>query len=117
MKDKHGSLESEILNAIWHLEETANGDELYISVNRIFQILNENNSSRAYTTIKTVMDRLVEKGLLERTKTGKKFCYTSVSTRNEMAKEAIQKLARQYFRNDMKLMMKAIEKESLHYVY
>ncbi len=115
MKNSHGNLENEILNVVWNFEETQN--DPIISVNEVFAVMNESNSSRAYTTIKTVMDRLVEKRLLTRIKIGKKFCYNSTASREELAQKAIKKLAKQYFQNDIRSMMKAIEKECLQLVY
>ena len=99
MNYTHGSLENEILKTIWMLEEI---DESDVSVNDVQEVINRNSSSkRAYTTVKTVMDRLVEKNMLVRYKQGKKFYYKTVSSRDEMAQQAIKKLASQYFNNDM----------------
>ena len=99
MNYTHGSLENEILKTIWMLDEM---DESDVSVNEVQEIINRNSvSARAYTTVKTVMDRLVEKNMLVRYKQGKKFFYKTVSSRDEMAQEAIKKLAGQYFNNDM----------------
>ena len=117
MKDRHGSLENEILNVVWQLEEALRSEDTDISVNKIYQIMNEQNTTRAYTTIKTVMDRLVEKNILKRAKIGKKFCYSSTSSRTQMASKAIQKLAHQYFHDDIRQLMRAIEKESLQVTY
>lgn len=110
MNYTHGSLENEILNAVWSMEEDNNQD---ISVNEVLNIINNNGNVRAYTTAKTVMDRLVEKKVLVRYKKGKKFYYKSTSSRGEMAKSAIQKLVGQYFNNDVRSLLKAIEKECL----
>ncbi len=99
MNYTHGSLENEILKTIWMLEEIEEND---VSVNEVQEVINRNSSSkRAYTTVKTVMDRLVEKNMLVRYKQGKKFFYKAVSSRDEMAQQAIKKLAGQYFNNDM----------------
>ena len=57
------------------------------------------------------MDRLVEKKLLDRYKEGKRFCYKSTSSRDEMATKAIKSLANQYFNSNLNSLMKAIEKE------
>ena len=111
MKDSHGNLENEILNAVWKFEE--NNCDSHISVNDVYNLMNAGTSPRAYTTIKTVMDRLVEKNLLVRYKTGKKFYYNSTESRTELAQKAIQKLARQYFHSDMRMLMKAVESECL----
>lgn len=106
MNYTHGSLENEILKTIWMLEEIESSN---VSVTEVQEIINRNSSvSRAYTTVKTVMDRLVEKNMLVRYKQGKKFFYQTVSSRDEMAQEAIKKLASQYFNNDLESLAKAI---------
>lgn len=110
MNYTHGSLENEILNAVWAMEENNDNN---ISVTEVLNIINECGNIRAYTTAKTVMDRLVEKKFLERYKKGKKFYYKSVSSREEMAQDAIKRLMGQYFNNDVRSLMKALEKECL----
>lgn len=112
MAYSHGSLENEILSSIWSIEENENLEN-NISVSEVLESINQNGNIRAYTTVKTVMDRLVDKGLLERYKKGKKFYYKTMSSRQEMARTAISKLARQYFNNDIRSLMKALEKECL----
>ncbi len=112
MASTHGSLENEIMNAIWSLEEnTTSEDLLNIAVGDVVNFINSCGSSKAYTTVKTVMDRLVEKKYLNRVKSGKKFFYTSTSSRQEQAQSAIRKLAIQYFNNDIHSLMKVLEKE------
>ncbi len=112
MATTHGSLENEVMNAVWSLEEKAEeSDCLYISVSDVLNFINAFGSPKAYTTVKTVMDRLVEKNYLEREKSGKKFFYSSTSSRSERASFAIKTLAGQYFNNDIHSLMKALEKE------
>ena len=84
------------MNAVWTLEEDTrfNGE---ISVNEVLEFLNNTSTSRAYTTIKTVMDRLAGKDMLIRFKSGKKFCYKATQSRSKMANTAINKLLKQYF--------------------
>lgn len=106
----HGTLESEILNAVWTMEE--NGiNTSDISVSEVLSEINNSGNVRAYTTVKTVMDRLVEKNLLKRQKFGKKFCYKSVQSREIMAESAINKLANQFFNNDIRSLMRALERQ------
>lgn len=106
----HGTLENEILNAVWNMEE--NGvDTKNISVSEVLSEINSNGNIRAYTTVKTVMDRLVDKNLLKRQKSGKKFCYKSVESREAMAATAINKLANQFFNNDIRSLIRALEKQ------
>ena len=110
MSYTHGALENEILNAVWSMEEIGvNAKD--ISVSEVLAHINDGGTVRAYTTVKTVMDRLVEKKLLKRQKTGKKFCYKSVETREKMAASAIDKIAGQFFNNDMRSFMRAVEKQ------
>ena len=106
MNYTHGSLENEILKTIWMLEDISEDD---VSVNEVQESINRNaESSRAYTTVKTVMDRLVDKNMLVRYKQGKKFFYKTVSSRDEMAQKAIKRLASQYFNNDMNSLAQTI---------
>ena len=110
MNYTHGSLENEILKTIWMLEEIEEND---VSVNEVQEVINRNSSSkRAYTTVKTVMDRLVEKNMLVRYKQGKKFFYKAVSARDKMAQQAIKKLAGQYFNNDMDSLIDTVKSMS-----
>ena len=46
----------------------------------------------AYTTIMTVMTRLVEKGFLERARSGRKFVYKAVAQREEVARNRFRKI-------------------------
>ena len=106
----HGTLENEIMNAVWAMEE--NGiDYKNISVSEVLSEINTKGNVRAYTTVKTVMDRLVDKNLLKRQKSGKKFCYKSVESRQKMAASAINRLAGQFFNNDIRSLMQALEKQ------
>lgn len=109
MNYTHGSLENHIMNVVWALEE--DNQDINICVNTVLEKMNGNGSTRAYTTVKTVMDRLVNKELLIRYKVGKKFCYKSTSSRMQMGKLAIQKLASQYFRNDLGSLARTVENE------
>lgn len=111
MTYNHGALEHEILNAVWTMEESEINSD--ISVSEVLREINTTGNIRAYTTVKTVMDRLADKQLLQRQKYGKKFCYTSVKSREEMATKAINKLATQFFNNDITSLMKVLEKQCL----
>lgn len=104
MDYKCGDLENIVLNAVWSMEEP---EQDYICVCDVQQRINFVESKNwAYTTVKTVMDRLVEKALIIRFKKGKKYFYKSVLSREEMAKDAMKKLSKQYFHNDMSELKK-----------
>ena len=70
-----GSLEIDILNSIWELAEVSEGSD--ISIQDVVDHLSNKGIERAYTTIKTVMDRLTLKSVLVRYKSGKKFFYSA----------------------------------------
>lgn len=94
---KQGDLENIILNALWDLE--GEGSEK-IFVGDIQERIKSPSKKWAYTTVKTVLDRLVDKQVAEREKDGKKYLYRSVVDRGEAGVEAVKKLMRQYFKND-----------------
>ena len=108
MSISHGSLENTILNAIWYIEENKLSKE--ITVNEVYDMVKRTDMPRAYTTIKTVMDRLVEKNILTRTKKGKKFSYETTISRDETAHKAILKLANTYFNDDLRLLNEAVQR-------
>ncbi len=105
----YGVLEMEIMNSIWSLQEQ--NEDANISVADIVKSLNGNDVDRAYTTIKTVMDRLVSKDVLVRYKDGKKFFYRSTIDRNEAAKQAVDKVSAQFFDGNYVQLLKFVEKE------
>lgn len=102
-----GTLEIEIMNAIWTMLE-ANEDR-NISILDVVKFLENNGITRAYTTIKTVMDRLVTKGTLSRFKNGKKFFYIAAINRFEATKMSVEEISEQFFNNNFSDMIKFIE--------
>lgn len=108
----YGLLEIGIMNSIWKIQE--NNEDLDISINDVLQSLGSNKITRAYTTIKTVMDRLVTKGVLVRYKNGKKFFYRSTIDKNEASKKALETISSQFFNGSYVRMIRFIEKECEH---
>lgn len=104
-----GSLEIEILNTFWNM--TADNEDLDISIQDIVDNLSENGTQRAYTTIKTVMDRLVSKSILVRYKVGKKFFYKTTMDRREMALDMLKEFTDNFFNGDYANMMRFVERE------
>lgn len=94
---KQGDLENIILNALWDLE--GQGSEK-IFVGDIQDKIKSSGKKWAYTTVKTVLDRLVDKEIAVREKDGKKYFYRSLLDRDQAGLVALRKVARQYFRND-----------------
>jgi predicted transcriptional regulator len=51
----------------------------------------------AYTTIMTVLERLVKKGRLTREKSGRAFLYAPTAPRDELRRKAVQELLDDFF--------------------
>lgn len=105
-----GSLEIEILNTFWNL--TSDNEDIDISIQDVVDDLSKNGTERAYTTIKTVMDRLVTKSILVRYKVGKKFFYKATMDRREMALDMLNEFTNNFFNGNMAEMVRFVEKET-----
>lgn len=118
---KHGGLEKLVLNVIWDNSELEEG---VLSVGQVQDCLNRLNLRKkwAYTTVKTILDRLTDKGFLQKIKSGKRFNYKSIFSRDEMAQTAVKKVALDYFKNDLGQLasfvneLQKIEEQSFVYV-
>jgi predicted transcriptional regulator len=104
-----GSLEIEILNTFWNLNSV--DEDRDISIQDVVDELSANGTQRAYTTIKTVMDRLVTKSILVRYKVGKKFFYKVTMDKREMALDMLHEFTNNFFDGNYTQMMKFVEKE------
>jgi predicted transcriptional regulator len=109
MELKQGDLENIILNALWFMEEEAGG-KIKIDVRDVQEKIKTDTQKWAYTTVKTVLDRLVDKDLVKRVREGKKYLYHTLVSRHKAGEEAIKKLVRQYYRTDYKEMISNAEK-------
>jgi predicted transcriptional regulator len=110
MELKQGDLENIILNALWLMEEE---DKEKIDVRDVQERIKTENQSWAYTTVKTVLDRLVDKELVLRMKEGKKYLYRSVISREQAGEDAIRKVVKQYFRNNYTDLVSCAERVSI----
>jgi len=72
-----GSLESEVMEAIWGKEEE-------VCVRDVLEVLNSRREI-AYTTVMTIMGRLVQKKLLCGRKEGNTFYFAPLFTREDFA--------------------------------
>jgi BlaI family transcriptional regulator, penicillinase repressor len=81
-------LELLCLRALWSLQEG--------SVKQVRKVVSESRSL-AYTTIMTVLDRLVRKGKVSRRKIGRAFVYTPQESRQEMRRVAVRELLEGFF--------------------
>jgi len=91
MQSGHGTLEGAILTTLWQLEDR--GVKLH-TVKDVFN--NLQSDKRAYTTIKTVMDRLYLKHLLIREKIGRKFFYRTAYTNDEIIINSLNEISQKY---------------------
>ncbi len=81
-------LELECLKALWKI-----GDG---TVKDVRQVLIEHRNL-AYTTVMTVLDRLVRRGSVERQKCGRSFVYTPRLGREELRRLAVKELVDSFF--------------------
>lgn len=81
-------LELLCLKALWSLREG--------NVKDVQKIVNEVRPL-AYTTIMTVLERLLKKGKLSRRKVGRAFLYSPTADREEMRKVAVRELLDSFF--------------------
>ncbi len=78
-----GDLESEILDVLWSARSWLSGREVWQRLE---------NGSRAYTTVMTVLGRLVDKSLVERVEEGKGHVYRAAGDPDELTAQAIRSL-------------------------
>jgi predicted transcriptional regulator len=97
-----GALEREVMGVVWRAGE--------INVREACERL---DSSVAYTTVMTTMDRLFKKRLLDRRKVGRAFVYTATATRDEMegavATELVQNLLQQHGGEPLPLLSSLVD--------
>src|SRR5580700_7402325 len=89
-------LELLCLRALWTLGEG--------NVKAVRQIVAQSRPL-AYTTIMTVLDRLVRKGMLARRKVGRSFAYAPQSTRDTARRAAVRELLEGYFDGSQEALM------------
>src|ERR1039458_3004589 len=88
VRDVPPPLELDCLNALWSLGEGGVGD-----VRRVVG----RTRPLAYTTIMTVLERLVRKGKIARHKAGRAFVYSPATSRDELRRTAIRELLNCFF--------------------
>jgi predicted transcriptional regulator len=81
-------LELLCLRTLWLLEEG--------NVSDVRRIVSQSRPL-AYTTIMTVLDRLVRKGMIERRKMGRAFVYAPRTSRDAMRRVAVRELVDGFF--------------------
>lgn len=88
VRDIPPPLEMLCLKAIWSLGEG--------NVKHVNEVVSRSRAL-AYTTIMTVLDRLVRKGKLERRKVGRAYVYSLKASRDSMRRAAVRELVEGFF--------------------
>jgi predicted transcriptional regulator len=88
VRDVPPPLELLCLKSLWSLGEG--------NVKDVLQIVTQSRSL-AYTTVMTVLDRLLRKGKVSRRKVGRAFVYTPQASRDEMRRAALREFLYAFF--------------------
>jgi len=88
IRDIPPPLELACLRALWHLEQG--------NVHAVREIVGQSRPL-AYTTIMTVLDRLVRKGKITRIKQGRSYTYAPTQSRDALRRAAVRDLLDSYF--------------------
>lgn len=78
-----GDLENEVLEQLWLAADWLSGREVWERLG---------DESRAYTTVLTILSRLVDKGLVEREVRGRGHVYRAAGDPDELTAQAISSL-------------------------
>ncbi|MCG3210272.1 MAG: hypothetical protein FOGNACKC_03903 [Anaerolineae bacterium] len=81
-----GELEARLVEAVWKLNEA--------SVQEVIDYL---GGDLNYKTTMTVLNRLVEKGVLQRQKSGRAFVYSATATRQDLLAGVFDRMVRGMF--------------------
>lgn len=80
-----GSLEADILAVVWEIDETSDRP---VTVRSVYEQLLKRRQI-AYTTVMTVMNNLVKKGLLEQNREGVAYSYTPAIPGREVVRTVL----------------------------
>jgi predicted transcriptional regulator len=86
-----GELEARLMEAIWALDEPSVQD-----------VIDHLGGSLNYKTTMTVLNRLVDKGVLNRRKSGRAFVYTAAASRDELLSRVFDQMVRGMFDGDFR---------------
>jgi predicted transcriptional regulator len=87
-----GELELEILDILW--------EKSVVTVKDIHETLLRKRDI-AYTTVMTVMSRLFDKGILERSQTGRTYVYKPQFTRDQIAHNLMNRVKNKIFHGSL----------------
>jgi BlaI family transcriptional regulator, penicillinase repressor len=92
MNEKLGDRELDLMQALWQRGAGTVGD--------VHQALLEDGHQVAYTTVQTMLNRLEEKGLVNRRKRGRAFVYRALVKQPAAAGEALRRVIDRFFGGD-----------------
>ena len=75
-----GTLETDVLRALWHLDRPAAPSD----------VIDEMGTDLAYTSIATILGRLCDKGLVTRKRSGRAFAYEAASSEADLTAQRIR---------------------------
>ena len=102
------------MSALWKLEESG---LITHSVKDVYNAINQSHEDKkAYTTIKTVMDRLYEKNILIRVKQGKKFYYRTSYSNKEAIINSLNEIAARYCDGDITKLSQVLNSLNENYL-
>jgi predicted transcriptional regulator len=79
-----GELESAVMEVVWRQPEPVNVGAVHTALPAEAPVV--------YTTVKTTMERLADKGILRRTKSGKAYLYEAAVTQEELERRIVSKV-------------------------
>lgn len=85
-----GPLEQKVLSVVWQNQAKA------CTVSDVLEILNADQENLAYTTVMTILNRLVEKKYVSRSKNGRSFSYHPVEKRSSFLQQLIRSTIRSF---------------------
>lgn len=86
-----GELEAKLMEAVWTLDQPTVQD-----------VIDHLGGKLNYKTTMTVMNRLVDKGILSRRKVGRAFVYAGTASREELLAGVFDKMVRGMFGEDFR---------------
>ncbi|MCB0196561.1 MAG: BlaI/MecI/CopY family transcriptional regulator [Anaerolineae bacterium] len=86
-----GELEAKLMDAVWELDQPTVQD-----------VIDHLGGDLNYKTTMTVMNRLVDKGILARHKVGRAFVYAGTASREELLAGVFDKMVRGMFGEDFR---------------
>jgi predicted transcriptional regulator len=86
-----GELEAKLMDAVWALDEP-----------NVQDVIDHLGGTLNYKTTMTVLNRLVDKGVLHRRKSGRAFVYTPIASREELLGSVFDQMVRGMFGGDFR---------------